>query len=1087
MLNIYRASAGSGKTYRLTQDYIQLLFKSKNERVHRKILAVTFTNKATEEMKSRILKELHSLAKGEKSDYRQGLCDANTMSEQAVNERAKKILTTILHDYSSFSISTIDKFFQQVIRSFARDIGVHGGYNLELDNTSTLEQSVDNMFMDLSKPENIQLLQWLTQFAEERIEQSENWNMRSSIISLGTQIFNENYQHKAEATNIKINEKEFLGNYKKKLRSLKTNFENKLKDDAKKALALIDSKGLTLDQFKGGSRSPIKTLEKLQNGIIDIKPSFLSLAECVENCYVKKTSKDIIATIEDVYATGLQDLLLKIINLVQSEMSIYNSANLVLKHINSIGILSDLTLQIKKLTQEQNTMLITDSNLMLNKIIDNSETPFVYEKTGIQIDNFMIDEFQDTSTLQWQNFHPLLSNSLADGKLNLVVGDVKQSIYRWRNSDWKLLDEKILTDFRPEQLNEENLDTNWRSDKNIIDFNNAFFLKAAETLQDKLNTDLKEVIPTHPELKALTHKIEHAYANIHQKTSPKAGTGKVKISFIDQSENEDGWKTVSLNQLPNLIEEIQDQGYSPSDIAFLVRTKDEEQLVIKKMLNFKTTTVAKNKYCYDVMGNQGLLIGSSASVRFILGILQLYVNPNDSIQKTIVSYEYARGKQKKSESEALNSCFEQSTNTSTQFSPLFSVEDNNRLIQLQHTSLFQMVEQIISLFNIGNWNNEAVFVQAFQDLVFKFTNNKTADLNSFLNWWKKNGEKQSISTPDSQNAMRIMTVHKSKGLDFKVVIMPFCDWDLDSSKSNILWCEPNVAPFNELPLLPIEYGSKVSNSIFAVNYFDEQMHQYIDNLNVAYVAFTRAKHELICFAPCPKKDVDSLEIKTLSTLLYSTFENPTPSQSLQIIPLSDFYNPETKVFEIGEATKDTSTKQKIQVDIKINTYPTVNSLSRLRIRHQSADYLTDNKNITDSSLNYGIVMHDILKQINRKSDQESAIQELVNSGRINEEDKLRIIEDLEKFWSLPQTNDWFNNDSKILNETTILTPHGQHYRPDRVVINDNNAIIIDYKFGDKENPQYNMQVKEYMTLIEKMGYHTTGFVCYVILRKVEKV
>ncbi|MDD4972425.1 MAG: UvrD-helicase domain-containing protein [Paludibacter sp.] len=1086
MLNIYRASAGSGKTYRLTQDYIHLLFDPHKERAHRRILAVTFTNKATDEMKTRILKELHALSQGEQSDYRKGLTEKFRMDEETVNQRAKHILTTILHDFSSFSISTIDRFFQQVIRSFARDIGVHGGYNLELDNSSTLEQSVDNLFLDLSKDENKQLLQWLTSYAEERIEQSENWNMRGNIMELGKEIFKESYQHKAEDTNRKLHEREFLSNYRKSLRDIKTGFEAKVKQTATTGLNIMARNGLTHEDF---SYKTTNTLEKLIKGKLEISNRFISYADDVSNCYTKTKPQDIKNAIETAYQGGLQKCFVQLVELFQVDIVTYNSAVMVLKHINTLGILSDLAVQIKKLTDEQNTMLISDSNMLLNKIIDNSDTPFVYEKTGIHIDNFMIDEFQDTSILQWKNFLPLMSNSLAAGKFNLVVGDVKQSIYRWRNSDWKLLDEQVLTDFRPEQLNEENLETNWRSDKNIVDFNNSFFRRAAQLLQTKLNENLKAVLPLYPSLEALTYKIEHAYANIHQQTSTKAGVGRVQVNFIERDENEDGWKAESLNRLPSLLEDLQERGYRPADIAILVRTNREEQDVIHKLLNYKTTTEAKANYCYDIMGNEGLLIGTAASVRFVLGLLQLFVNPSDSIQQTIVNYEYARGRLHKSENEALNACFTIDQLKGDVFSTLFTTTENVALQQVQHSSLYDMVEQIISLFGIGAWHNEAVFVQAFQDVVFRYTTGKTADLNSFLTWWKKNGMKQCISTPDNQSAMRIMTVHKSKGLDFKVVIMPFCDWDLDSRMRNILWCEPTAAPFNELPLLPIEYGSKLGQSIFAENYFDEQMHLFIDSLNVAYVAFTRAKNELICMAPAAKKEPESLDkINSLSAVLTACFSVQTPGLDTEIISLSNPFNEESKVFELGEPTRAVyNDKPNTDINEKVTVYPSVSSDDRLRIRHQSLEYLLENQQLTDSRLNYGLIMHDILKQITHKSDQPKAIGDLVRSGRISEAESKTIEDEMQQFWNLTEQYNWFALDARVLNETTILIPTGEQYRPDRVVIRGKEATIVDYKFGDKESKTYLQQVKQYMNLITEMGYQTCGYVCYVSLKKVETV
>ena len=1086
MLNIYRASAGSGKTYRLTQDYIHLLFDPQKERAHRRILAVTFTNKATDEMKSRILKELHLLSQGDKSEYRKGLMIKFRMNEEAVNQRAKHILTTILHDYSSFSISTIDRFFQQVIRSFARDIGVHGGYNLELDNSSTLEQSVDNLFLDLSKAENKQLLQWLTSYAEEKIEQSENWNMRGNIMELGKEIFKESYQHKAEDTNRKLHEREFLSNYRKSLREIKTGFENKVKQTATDGLNIMARNGLTHEDF---SYKSTIVFEKLVKGKLEISARFMSFADDVSNCYTKSKPQDIKNAIEAAYQGGLQKCFTQLVELFQVDIVKYNSSVMVLKHINTLGILSDLAVQIKKLTDEQNTMLISDSNMLLNKIIDNSDTPFVYEKTGIHVDNFMIDEFQDTSVLQWKNFLPLMSNSLSAGKFNLVVGDVKQSIYRWRNSDWNLLDEQILTDFRPEQIHEETLETNWRSDKNIVDFNNSFFQRAAQLLQTKLNENLKAVLPLYPALEPLTGKIEHAYSNIHQQTSPKAGIGRVQVNFIEREENDDGWKAESLNRLPSVLEDLQGRGYLPADICILVRKNEEEQQVIHRLLNFKTTTEALPGICYDIMGNEGLLIEKAASVRFVLGIMQLFVNPSDSIQQTIVNYEYARGKQNMSENEALNACFSTVKQMESVFSTLFTNEENYLLQKIQHRSLYDMVEQIILLFGVGTWHNEAVFVQAFQDVVFRYTTGKTADLNSFLTWWNKNGSKQCISTPDNQSALRIMTVHKSKGLDFKVVIMPFCDWDLDSRMRNILWCEPTVAPFNELPLLPIEYSSRLGQSIFAENYFDEQMHLFIDSLNVAYVAFTRAKNELICMVPAPKKEPESLDkINSLSALLTACFTVKPPGLDTEIISLSNSFNEESKLFELGEPTYAVNQDQLgTEINEKIKVYPSVSSTDRLRIRHQSLDYLLENQHLTDSRLNYGIIMHEILCQINHKSDQPIAILNMVRSGRISDEESKTVEAEMQLFWNLPETDKWFESDLQVLNETTILIPTGAQYRPDRVVIRGNEATVIDYKFGDKESKTYLQQVKQYMNLICEMGYQTNGFVCYVSLKKVERV
>lgn len=1089
MLKIYKASAGSGKTYRLTQDYIHLLFDQGRETAYRRILAVTFTNKATDEMKTRILKELNALSLGKKSDYRLGLMQKFRMSEEAVNERSRKILIAILHDYSSFSISTIDRFFQQVIRSFAREIGVQGGYNLELDNESTLQQSVDNLFHDLSKDENRQLLNWLTQFAEDRIEQSENWNPRRSIEDLGKEIFKENYQDKAEDTNRKLHDREFLRNYQLKLRKIQSDFEVEIKAVAQNAIDLLNNNGLTPESFKGGTNSAMKTLNKILNGNFELKDTFVNMVADVSNWYAKAAPKETVNAIQNACNDGLQQKLQQILNLLTSGIVQYNSANVILKHLNTLGIMSDLALQIKKLTEEQNSMLISDANMLLNRIIDNSETPFVYEKTGIHIDHFMIDEFQDTSALQWRNFFPLISNSLSSGKFNLVVGDVKQSIYRWRNSDWKLLDEKVMLDFRPEQIQTDELKTNWRSDRNIIDFNNSFFACASQLLQQKLNTSLSSVLSVYPHLQPLTQSIEHAYGQLHQEVSPKAGQGYVKINFIPQDENQEGWKAETLKRLPALLEELQDRGYLPEDVGILVKKNDDAQKVIRKLLTYKSSDEAKSGYSYDIMGNEGLLISSASSVRFVLGILRLLVQPDDNIQQTIVDYEYARACLLLSENEALNACFAESKEKNV-FSFLFSDEENRVLSKLKNSSLYEMVEQIIALFNLGAWHNEAIFIQTFQDVVYKFSTAKATDLYSFLKWWDKTGIRQSVSTPENTQAFRIMTIHKSKGLDFKVVIIPFCDWDVDKKTGkfrNMLWCKPNEAPFDELPLLPVEYTSGLANTIFAQNYFDELMHQYIDNLNVAYVAFTRAKHELICFAPLAEKLPENADkIKSLSGLMHFSFSHAI--DKLNNSNLTEHFKSESSVFSFGAPSKYKYTEQPSgDITIHADQYVSVSVADRLKIRHIGSDYWLKDQKINENRLNFGIIMHDILRQIKVKANQEKAISEMIREGRINDADSLTVNDEFEKFWSLPYVNDWFSEGLQVINEASILSPGGNLYRPDRIVVQGEKAVVVDYKFGENENKMHTQQVQQYMSLIEQMGYQVVGYLCYVSMAKVIEV
>lgn len=1083
MLTVYRASAGSGKTFRLTGEYIRLLFKDEHNNRHRSILAVTFTNKATGEMKSRIILELHKLATHQPSDYLSELMNHYHLSEDEVRARSEKILVNILHDYSSFSISTIDKFFQQVIRAFAREIGVHGGYALELDSDQVLEQAVDTLFFELSSDENKLLLEWLTRFAEERIEQSENWNMRSNILELGKEIFKENYQYKASAVNEKLHDREFLRKFRSELSSIIQGFETDIQKLSEEALALIHAQNLTPEDFKGGSKSGMKVLEKVRDKM-ELSATFRKMAGSFDECVTKTTAAGLKATLESVYRGGLQAKMMQLIDRFDNGIIYYNTAGIVRKHLNTLGILSDLSIHIQRLTNDQNTMLIADSNLLLHKIIDHSTTPFIYEKTGLRIDHYMIDEFQDTSVMQWKNFLPLISNSLASGNDNLVVGDVKQSIYRWRNSDWKLLDSNIYNDLKGERLEDRSLDTNYRSDRQIVEFNNLCFSRAADTVQEKLNENIRPVVPVMPELDSMQEIIRNAYRQTVQHPKKNAGEGFVHIRFIDKKESEDGWKKASLNQLPALVEDIQGRGFRPCDIAVLVRTNNEEQQVIEKLLNYKTTEAASSHCSYDIIGNEGLLIASASAVRFLTGILQLFIHPDDPVQQAIVTYEFGRGALRLPENEALAAVFSQQQIPGV-LCRHFTEEENTAVQNLKHLSLFEMCEQLIHRYNLADWHGEAVFLQAFQDVIFGYSSGKTADLSTFLTWWEKKGQRQTIAMPENEQAMRVMTIHKSKGLDFKVVIMPFCDWSLDSRMRPVIWCDTPAEPFSQLPMLPVEYTKKLGESLFARQYYSEMMHTYIDNLNVAYVAFTRARNEMHCMCAKPpvKKD-GGITINGLSSLLYTLL-----SDSSKPFEAGSF-SAENSEYRFGEPVRlESKTNAAAQPEMTRiqNRYPVELLNNRLRIRHRINNFSREETDITENPLDYGNLMHEILSELEHPDHYLHLVDRLIKQGRISEQESTVIIADLEAFRKLPELSEWFPAGSQVLNETTIVTPRGELYRPDRVVLRGNEAIVVDYKFGVAERPEHVAQVENYGRLMQEMGYNCTGYLCYVKRNKVVRI
>ena len=739
MLTVYRASAGAGKTHKLTGEYLTLLFTGPG--AFRRILAVTFTNKATDEMKS---------------DYVELLKSAYSLTEIQVRKQAAQILIDILHDYSAFNISTIDRFFQQTMRAFTREIGLQGGYGIEMDQELVLTTAIDNLLSDLEKPESKDLLGWLLRFAEDKIESGGEWNLRKDIMALSREVFKESYKAFSEAVGRDIEDKKALEDYKNELYGIIRSVEATAKELGERGLAILNKYGLKVTDFKGGSRSPLTLLDRLVQGEMkEPSATFIGLADNLDGCFTKTVSLGTRQIIGCAFEDGLNDCIKGIISLF-GNLTAYNTAREIVRYYYTLGILTDVSRQIAAYREEKNVMLIADTTELLSKVIEGSDAPFIYEKTGTHVDHYMIDEFQDTSGMQWNNFRPLIEESLAHSRDNLIVGDVKQSIYRFRNSDWKLLDEQVQADFSPEVVHEETLKDNWRSCRNIVEFNNALFTTLPGVLQAVYNEALSVSSLSEEQRAAFFTKIMSAYDKSFQQVPPPfmQKDGHVRIEFLS-GDNEKDWKEEALGRLPGVLEKLQDNGYALKDIAILVRTNQEGAQVADTLLAYKEEHPS-NRYNYDIISDEALF------VRFMVSLLRYLKNPEDRTNEQIALYSY----------QVLKGRFGVET-------PAFPPEVVSVLQILSRQSLYEITEGLFRLFADDFPENEQVFVQAFLDMVSEYTQKESADLNRFLKWWDETGCRKTIATPDRQNAIRILTVHKSKGLGFKVVIIPFGDWEID--------------------------------------------------------------------------------------------------------------------------------------------------------------------------------------------------------------------------------------------------------------------------------------------------------------------
>ncbi len=1083
-LKIYRASAGSGKTFTLTKEFLFLLFEDPYQ--YKQTLAVTFTNKATGEMKSRILEKLFEISTRQTDDYVDELTSHFQIKEQEVRQRANVLLSYLLHDFSNFSVSTIDSFFQKIIRSFAREAGLESGFKIELNSPKILQKAIDLLLMKIDLPENNYLKKWLVQFAEQKLSQGKSWNLTNDLNKLGSEIFNELFQLESRDILVTISDKEKMQAYIKSIHSLVYDFENSLKKIGNDGSEIITKAGLEYDDFKGKSRSPLKYFEKLKKvENVDVNTTVRKLFDTPEEWGRKDNSPQTADAINGVFPV-LNKLLKDAISIIDNNYEQYTTAKVISQNHFALGIIADIAAEVQQICRDENIFLIADSSLFLNRIIDENEAPFIYEKIGSKYVNFMIDEFQDTSKLQWLNFKPLLGNSLASDKTSLIVGDVKQSIYRWRNSDWNLLNQQISNDFIQFGSDNKTLDTNWRSKANVIRFNNTVFKSSALYLQSDFNNLISEYIPNKTQRNEYEHKIINAYSDVHQEIpkTNKDEAGYVNCKFYEVQEDI-SYEDQMLYDLVDNIVTMLTQGYSYNDMCILVRKKGEGEIIANALLS---GNYHKNKEIIPVVSNESLFLSGSSALNFIMSQIKFLNNPDNMILKA--------------EMILLRSLlFSDDTNPDIEIGTYFELEQDQNLHEYaeewisdlflkKQKPLLELVEYLTHALPAEIKKEQGIFIQAFINCTNQFIKDQFPDISAFIDWWDDKGKSEAISIPDEQNAIKIMTIHKSKGLEFKGVFIPFCNWKLDSEiNSNIIWCKPTLAPFDELALLPVTYTSKLKDTIFKTEYFTERLYQYVDSINMLYVAFTRSCEALFTYSLAPSKNSKKSGIKNVSDLIYFCFNNNQLFEANEsFIDLGEHWNIEKNTFEYGKI-KQLSPKIKKESSIESHQLKAFeNNLLKkdsIAIKEESVNYFSENNSM--NKINYGKIMHEALENIFCPEDIDSALNKMLFEGKIMENEKIVIANNIKEFISKPEVTEWFNSNNMIRTENTILTTYGA-YRPDRVLYHKDEIDVIDYKFGDKVEKKYEKQIKQYISLIKSIeNKNVNGYIWYVSLDKIVKV
>ncbi len=1069
MLQILKASAGSGKTYRLARKYIELLLGSSDRFAYRHILAVTFTNKATDEMKGRILKELHVLATDPAgSGYHDHFVPSVFPSDEDLRKKARTVLSDMLHDYSAFAVSTIDRFFQQTLKAFSREIGQFASYQVELDKDSLVAESVDRILDSLTE-EDSGLLSWLTDNVLEHIEQGGRYSMDANLLEMAKRLKSPQRMEVLEKTGIdpdKEYSKEKLMEIRSACRRIITDFRTEVRAKAAAALEIIEQAGVNPTDSNRGFMKALYSYREINDNedVTSPSDSFMSKAKDSDLWFAKSKAGKLLPLVYPYLEAPLENFC----NLFEREFKVYNTALILDGQLYGLGVAGELDRTFRELMKEKNVLCIDDSNTILRDIIDGSDAPFVYEKLGVRYENFLLDEFQDTANVQWNNFSPLLHESNSKGGDNLIVGDVKQSIYRWRGSDWKLLNETVPGEF--DEYQEEVLDTNFRSLRNVVKFNNLFFRSAAGIL-DGMGGHI-EGGPISEIYSDVAQKTREEKLEEQGKSRGRKPAGSVSLTFCGKDEE--------LGKVLEAVREAVGNGARLSEVAVLVRSNAIGESVAMYLIDNGI----------PVMTDDSLRVKSSIMVRRLVSLMSYADNPNDTVNGYLAQSLEIRMPE---------AC----------------------------SSLIDMVEALFRELKRNDeeelWKGEAQHIQSFMDHLQDYVSSDGNNLRGFLKWWEE--ENPSISSPSSGESVRVMTIHKSKGLDFPYVIIPFAE-NISFYKSGKYWCVPDLGKTALEGVAEGVYDVNLSksseNTLFSEDYEKENFLQHVDNINTIYVAMTRAALGMHIIAKMPSAKFfkamdagDMSQFTDFSQILYwfadtASRSGDVPGNEELVAPFMvdrtleedepDKDENETVRFDVGEivdfaelrrignegpetfAVDDMDELPSVPLNSGDGEEDDVRERGRLKFTADSIDFFSEEgeAGISASNRIKGVVLHGILAKIEKPGDLEDAVRQSLMNGEVTQEEADGAYGMLSERIAGAQKRGWFPEKfDRILNESTLIDENGEMHRPDRVVIAGGKVIIIDYKFGEHYR-KYERQLKAYSEMWRRMGCNdVSAFLWYV--------
>ena len=1090
-LLVYKASAGSGKTFTLAVQYIRQLIEDPTS--YRRILAVTFTNKATTEMKARILSQLYGIATRDKSSegYLREIKKYTSKSETDIRNTARIALHNLIHDYSRFRIETIDSFFQSVMRNLARELELNANLEIELNAPSVLSDAVDALIEKLDR--NSPVLLWLLEYIEERIEDAKHWNVAKEIKNFGMNIFDEVYIDKGGELRKKLDDPKFIPSYRQQVKDIQTEAIEQMKGFGEHFTEVLETNNLSTADLKNGSRGIGSYFKKISEGKLTSDVRNVTVEKCLESeeNWASKTSK-VRDLIMELACNQLIPLLEESEKLRPTNNLLVNSCTLSLRHLNNLRLLTHIDKEVRVQNMLHNRFLLTDTNALLHSLIHEGDASFVYEKIGTTIDTVMIDEFQDTSRMQWENFHLLLEESMSQKEGSLIVGDIKQSIYRWRNGDWKIL--AGLEQDPSFSIDARTLDTNWRSEANIIQFNNEIFTSACRILNERHEEELGEPCS----------QLVNAYSDVCQKSPKQTAEGYVKVSFLNDTENHP-YNESTLEELAKEVDTLVKGGVRVNDIAILART------------NKVISTIAEYFHehtPYHIVSDEAFRLDASQSVCMLIDGLRFLSTPEDLIACARLAVAFQQ--------QVLHKDIDLNTVLLNKVEDYLPAGFMLQIEELRLMPLYELLEKLFVLFDLKEIKDQDAYLCAFYDAVTDYLQNNSSELTTFLTHWNEKLHSKTIPSGEI-SGVRILSIHKSKGLEYHTVLIPFCDWSMESEhKEHLIWCsvsesQKKLAPFNQLDLVPVNYSKAMAESIYRDSFLEERLQLWVDNLNLLYVAFTRASKNLILWGKAKGNTISQLVYEAITNLdnieLKETMYNdPTESKSSskkknksdsgnKSIDDHTEDNAVAAFYEYGERCKSevkqssaSTNRLLIEPDAIPIRIESIENEIEFKQSNRSADFIRgdEEEDKQEQYIQQGQLLHHLFASIGTAEDLPQAIEQLSFEGILESAEQEEQLHKLAA-WALknPKAKDWYSGDWQLYNECSIIYPDEngnlQTRRPDRVMMKDNEVVVVDFKFG-KKRPEYIEQVKEYIHLLTEMGYqHVTGYLWYVFTNQIDEV